>query len=124
LACALDHIAKVLRLAATRPLRPTAKPSQNVAFRDTVSQRPDFTVRHSKAAHQLRLQRRRHRHQHRREWKNASLVCNPDYWRDRAKEKRRLAEEMKDQLSKEKILRIARDYERLAQRAEERSKGS
>ena len=53
----------------------------------------------------------------------ASFINDPEYWRDRAKEKRRLAEGMKDQLSKEKILRIARDYERLAQRAEERSKG-
>jgi hypothetical protein len=54
----------------------------------------------------------------------ASFINDPDYWRDRAKEKRMLAEGMKDQLSKEKILRIARDYERLAQRAEERSKGT
>jgi hypothetical protein len=54
----------------------------------------------------------------------ASFINDPEYWRDRAKEKRMLAEGMKDQLSKEKILRIARDYERLAQRAEERSKGS
>jgi hypothetical protein len=53
----------------------------------------------------------------------ASFINDPEYWRDRAKEKRRLAEAMKDQLSKEKILRIARDYERLAQQAEERSKG-
>ena len=54
----------------------------------------------------------------------AWFVNDPEYWRDRAKEKRILAERMKDQLSKEKILRIARDYERLAQRAEERSKGT
>jgi hypothetical protein len=54
----------------------------------------------------------------------AWFVNDPEYWRDRAKEKRILAEKMKDQLSKEKILRIARDYERLAQRAEERSKGT
>ena len=53
----------------------------------------------------------------------ASFINDPEYWRDRAKEKRMLAEGMKDQLSKEKILRIARDYERLAQQAEERSKG-
>jgi hypothetical protein len=54
----------------------------------------------------------------------ASFINDPEYWRDRAKEKRLLAEAMKDQISKEKILRIARDYERLAQQAEERSKGS
>jgi hypothetical protein len=54
----------------------------------------------------------------------AWFVNDPEYWRDRAKEKRILAEGMKDQLSKEKILRIARDYEKLAQRAEERSKGT
>ena len=54
----------------------------------------------------------------------ASFVNDRDYWRDRAKEKRTLAERMKDQLAKEKMLRIARDYEELAQRAEERSKST
>ena len=54
----------------------------------------------------------------------ASFINDAEYWRDRAREKRMLAEGMKDQIAKEKILRIVRDYERLAQRAEERSKGT
>jgi hypothetical protein len=54
----------------------------------------------------------------------ASFINDPEYWRARAREKRMLAEGMKDQIAKEKILRIVRDYERLAQQAEERSKNN
>jgi hypothetical protein len=52
----------------------------------------------------------------------ASFINEPKHWRDRAEEMRTLAEVMKDQISREMILRIAQDYEKLAQRAEERSK--
>jgi hypothetical protein len=44
----------------------------------------------------------------------------PEYWRARAAETRTLAENMKDQFSRDTMQRIARDYEMLAQRAEER----
>ena len=54
----------------------------------------------------------------------ASLINDPEHWRDRAREKRALAERLRNDLAKETILRIADDYERLAQRAEERSRGS
>jgi len=53
----------------------------------------------------------------------ASFINDPKHWRDRAEEMRTLAEAMKDHVSREMILRIAQDYEKLAQRAEERSKG-
>jgi hypothetical protein len=53
----------------------------------------------------------------------ASFIYDPEYWRGRAKEMRTLAAGMRDQLSQEKMLRIAQDYEKLAQRAKERSKG-
>jgi hypothetical protein len=44
-------------------------------------------------------------------------VNDPRHWRDRAEEVRLLAEEMKDRQARETMLIIARDYERLAQRA-------
>jgi hypothetical protein len=43
-------------------------------------------------------------------------------WRQRAEEARKVAEQMNDAQSGEAILRIAKDYERLAKRAEERTK--
>jgi hypothetical protein len=54
----------------------------------------------------------------------ASLVNDPKHWRDRAREKRALAERLRNEQAKQAVLRIANDYERLAQRAEERSRGS
>jgi hypothetical protein len=50
-----------------------------------------------------------------------SIANNPDHWRKRAEEMRMLANEIKDTLSKETMLRIADDYERLAKRAKERA---
>ena len=41
--------------------------------------------------------------------------------RKRAEEARHIAEQMKDMPSKDAMLRIAKDYERLAKRAEERA---
>jgi len=54
----------------------------------------------------------------------ASLINDPEHWRDRAREKRELAERLRNAQAKQAMLRIANDYERLAQRAEERSRGS
>ena len=48
----------------------------------------------------------------------------PEYWRSRAEEVRTLAEQMRDKFSHETLLRMARDYEVLAQRAEERQRPS
>jgi hypothetical protein len=52
----------------------------------------------------------------------ASFINDPEHWRARAEEMRRLAEDMKDAATKEMMLRNARDYENLAVRAEERSR--
>ena len=44
-------------------------------------------------------------------------INDPKHWRDRAKEARALAEQMDDPEGKRMMLRVADDYERLAQRA-------
>jgi len=54
----------------------------------------------------------------------ASFINDPEHWRHRADEARSIAEQMSDSPSKEAMLRIANDYERLAERAEQRAKGS
>jgi hypothetical protein len=51
----------------------------------------------------------------------SSEINNPEQWRRRAEEARDIAEQMKDMPSKDVMLRIAKDYERLAKRAEERA---
>jgi len=48
-----------------------------------------------------------------------SFVSDTKHWRDRAEEARILAEAMRDEVSKQTMLRIAADYERLALRAEQ-----
>jgi hypothetical protein len=53
---------------------------------------------------------------------SSSFINDPEHWRGRAEGMRRLAEDMKDAATKEMMLRIARDYENLAVRAEERSR--
>jgi hypothetical protein len=50
-------------------------------------------------------------------------INNPNHWLDRAKEARALAEQMADPEAKRIMLKNADDYERLAQRAEERAAG-
>jgi hypothetical protein len=54
----------------------------------------------------------------------ASFINDPAHWRRRAEETRTIAEQMGDLQSKDAMLRIAKDYERLAERAEQRGKGS
>jgi hypothetical protein len=49
------------------------------------------------------------------------MFDDPEHWRQRAEEARVLAEQMSDAASREKMLGIAKDYERLAERAEQRA---
>jgi hypothetical protein len=62
----------------------------------------------------------------RRDWclMPGSFINDPNHWHQRAEEIRILANDMKDEISKQMMLRIAQDYERLAARAEERAKRS
>ena len=50
------------------------------------------------------------------------LMTDPKHWSDRAEEARLLAQDMKDPESREAMLRIAKDYDHLADRAEQRAK--
>jgi hypothetical protein len=51
-------------------------------------------------------------------------INDPKHWRARATEMRALAEQMKDIESRSIMLKLASDYDRLADRAEERAKVS
>ena len=48
---------------------------------------------------------------------------DPEHWRRRAEESRVLAEQMSDETSKQMMLRIAGDYDKLAVRAAMRLQG-
>ena len=52
----------------------------------------------------------------------ASLINDPEHWRDRAREKRELAERLRNEQAKQTVFRVANEYERLAEQAEERSR--
>jgi len=47
---------------------------------------------------------------------SASLVNDPEHWRDRAREKRALAERLRNELAKQTMLRIANDFDRFSRR--------
>jgi hypothetical protein len=53
----------------------------------------------------------------------AAMLDDPAYWRGRADAARALSERLADLQSKRQMLEIARGYEYLAQRAEERRRG-
>ena len=48
----------------------------------------------------------------------------PEHWLERAEEARTITESLTNPQSKEAMLRIAKDYERIAEGAAQRAKGS
>jgi uncharacterized protein YjiS (DUF1127 family) len=50
-----------------------------------------------------------------------SIRNDPEHWRERAEEARHLAEQMSDPEAREVMLRIAADYEQLAENAQRRA---
>jgi hypothetical protein len=65
----------------------------------------------------------RHRGRSRLEMASRSFLNDPAHWRDRAVEVRTRADQMSDPRSRSIMLRIADDYELLADRAEARVSG-
>ena len=53
-----------------------------------------------------------------------SFINDPEHWRNRAEEACTLADQMSDEMSKQTMLRIAADYDRLAERAALRAQGA
>jgi hypothetical protein len=49
------------------------------------------------------------------------FIDDPLHWRHRAAEARALADNMHDEVSRQMMLRIAEDYDRLAERAQTRN---
>lgn len=49
-------------------------------------------------------------------------INDPKHWRERAEEARTVADQTNDEGSRRSMLRIAKDYEELAKRAERRLK--
>ena len=52
------------------------------------------------------------------------FINDPAHWRHRAEQMRTLAEGMSSSETRQIMMRIAADYERLAERAEQRGKGT
>jgi hypothetical protein len=53
-----------------------------------------------------------------------SFINDPEHWHNRAEEARALGDQMNDEASKQTMLRIAADYERLVERAALRAQGA
>ena len=51
-------------------------------------------------------------------------INDPAYWRERAEEARRIAEQLADAVAKDMMLDVARSYDKLAKIAEERRRSS
>jgi len=54
---------------------------------------------------------------------DSSHINDPAHWHRRAEEMRKLADLASDEVSKQMMLAIAKDYDRLAERAQQRQSG-
>ena len=54
----------------------------------------------------------------------AHYINDPGHWRARAQETRVLAEDLKDEHARQTMLQLAKEYDYLVERAENRSRGS
>jgi hypothetical protein len=55
---------------------------------------------------------------------SASILDDPEHWHQRAEEARLVAEQLHDPVAKAAILRIAADYEQIAEQARQRAAGA
>jgi hypothetical protein len=55
---------------------------------------------------------------------STSILDDPDHWRERAAESRKIAEQLDEPLAKAAMLRIAQDYDRIAEQARVRALGA
>jgi hypothetical protein len=53
-----------------------------------------------------------------------SILDDPEHWRGRAEEARTVAEQLTDPIAKAMMLRIAEDYDRIADHAQQRASGA
>jgi hypothetical protein len=52
------------------------------------------------------------------------MIDNPQHWRERAEEARRIADKLDDPIAKAAMLRIASGYEQIAEHAQLRAAGA
>ena len=55
---------------------------------------------------------------------SAFILDDPEHWRHRAEEARLLSQKLNDPIAKAAMLRIAKDYEQLAEQAQKRAPGA
>jgi hypothetical protein len=55
---------------------------------------------------------------------SAFILDDPEHWRHRAEEARHISDKLDDPIAKAAMLRIAKDYEQIADQAQKRAPGA